>query len=190
MIDNITDPDFLRWRNSNNSEFHDDYKNLKRRHMLLSSLCYNNIDVSMISTLLNSLEEMKNESTRMYIFCKNYIFDLETLNSLKSIFKDCKSIMENMDRFLQKDIPVCNQSSIEADDIIIKETIYPEPQPGSMFYEYYHKLWEMGDEYREDKTKSFEENLKNYLKFNDTVNSIKEIINKKQKYFRETGEIL
>jgi hypothetical protein len=67
---------------------------------------------------------------------------------------------------------------------------YPEPEEWERFYEYKHKLWEMRFGYREDKNKSFEDNVRYYIKFNYRRIIIKQILDMKNSFFHETGEIL
>lgn len=78
----------------------------------------------------------------------------------------------------------------ELEDIDLETPDYPEPEPGERFYNEKHKLWEMRFGYQEDKSKSFEENLRPFAEFNYRRNFIKQILDMKTVYFYETGEII
>ena len=83
---------------------------------------------------------------------------------------------------------------IELDDIdraIMAETDdYEEPDKTARFYAEKHKLWEMRFGYQEDKSLSFEENLKFYAKYRYEKSLILDILDIKTTYFYETGKIL
>lgn len=67
---------------------------------------------------------------------------------------------------------------------------YPAPHENTPFYDYYRALWEMRFGYQEDKSITFEENLRSYIKYNHKRNLIKRILDIKTEYYYESGEVI
>lgn len=83
----------------------------------------------------------------------------------------------------------CLRRKTEIDFRLESETDdYPEPEKGIAFYEYYYALWEMRFGYQEDRSKSFEENLRLYIKFNHKKQQLNKILNIHIDYFISTGK--
>lgn len=64
------------------------------------------------------------------------------------------------------------------------------PDMDLIFYDYRYKLWEMRHDYQEDQSKSFDENIRGYVKYNHKRSLIKAILDIKTKYFYESGEMI
>lgn len=78
---------------------------------------------------------------------------------------------------------------LEGEEIEL-DTDYPEPEHWERCYEYKHKLWKLRFGYQEDKNLSFEENVKDYIKFNIMRSRLNKIINIATMHYFETGEEL
>jgi hypothetical protein len=90
-------------------------------------------------------------------------------------------------------VKVKNKTDAEMDaemDAYNPETDYPEPHPDTLFYEYFHMLWEMRCGFVADPLKSFDENLSGMIKFNYRKQNIEAILEIKNTYFDNTGEII
>lgn len=131
-----------------------------------------------IQELKNLKSELFNSISRNF----NYFSELDNMyaNCRKKIeeLKNTKIIMS------KKDL-----DEIEMQMLLDLEN-YTVPYKDSLFYEYYYELWEMRVGYREDKTKSFEENLREYANFIHRKKLLKEILNIKIQYFCESGKII
>jgi hypothetical protein len=75
-------------------------------------------------------------------------------------------------------------------DIDLETNDYREPFKDTPLYDYHHKLWELRFGYQEDKTKSFEDNFNDCIKYNHRKSLIKKILDIKTQYYLETGNII
>jgi len=87
------------------------------------------------------------------------------------------------------------EDNTELDDIdreMLSDTDpdYEEPKECMRFYAEKHKLWELRFGYQEDKSLSFEENLKCFAIYKYEKGLIIKILDIKTTYFYETGKIL
>lgn len=104
-INEIEDYDLVVWRtiSSSGGSFYDDYKDLKRRYMFLSSHYDDSTQKNIIQDTIKNIGDMKLEISRMYRFCKNSKFDSEIeefVKSLKLMYNSCREMIKELERFL------------------------------------------------------------------------------------------
>lgn len=104
-INEIYDRDDVFWRtiSATGNSFYVDFEDLRKRYIQLSSNYDKSTSMQSVKNRIEDFNNMIEEIQKMIKFCKNSYDDTETeefLKSLKLMYGSCKTMIEDLEKFL------------------------------------------------------------------------------------------
>lgn len=103
-FDEIYDPDDIIWRTKHGgNSFYVSYEELRRRYISLTTKYDKSTSQNIVKSRIKDLHNIQKEISEMLTFCKNSAQDTETeefMKSLKLMYHSCKSMIEDLKKYL------------------------------------------------------------------------------------------